>query len=78
MSKNTGRNKSYETVHYDKIWFKSKVKFPNSDCTYVFKIVEIQSKFYIYINEKEEIFLYNGRTGPFNSYEEALQVLQEI
>jgi hypothetical protein len=77
MSKNTGLNKLRETVKYDKVWFKKKVKFPGSVRTYVFKIVEIQGKFYIYIDDRQPLFTYNGRTGPFNSYEESLQVLQE-
>jgi hypothetical protein len=66
-----------DEVTYDKVWWKKDITFPDTYGKWNFKIVELNKEFYIFIDDKCPNLLYNGRTGAFNSFVEARNVLEE-
>lgn len=68
---------NWEEVKYDKVWWKKKIKFPDSYTVYEFKIVELNKEFYIFIEDRYPYLFYSGRKGAFKSFEEAKSALEE-
>ena len=66
-----------DEVKYDKVWWNKNISFPDTYGKWNFKIVELNNEFYIFIDDKYRNLLYTGRTGPFNSFKQARNVLEE-
>jgi hypothetical protein len=65
-----------EKVKYDKVLWNRNVSIPGSYNKYNFKIVELKNEFYIFMDDKYPNLLYYGKMGPFNTFEEAINVLE--